>query len=333
VIDYDRTSWWRTCFSWRGTVLPHVLPRVGLLTGFCLAVYLFDELVLQPLGQNLPGLDSTGHVVLGLSLSLLIVFRTNSAHGRYWEARSHWGMIINTSRNLVRMAALYAAPADDLARLVKAYALVLKEQLRDNRDPTGIRHLLPGRVFEAVKAANNPAQLLAGFLSEWIANRRSAGQLDSILAVRLESLVGVLVEQQGGCEKIRRTPLPFVYAALIKQVLFVYLATLPFVLVPKMAFMAPLVLMVVSLGMLGIEEAGVEIEDPFGLDPNHLPLEQLCATIARDTADLTALEGPAAREQGSQSAGGARQHGGGVQDEGGLPQHSSSRPAAPAAFP
>jgi putative membrane protein len=291
VIDYDRTSWWGTCFSWRGTVLPHVLPRAGLVTGFCLVFYLVDELVLRPLGQDLPGLDPTGHTVLGVALSLLIVFRTNSAYGRFWEARSHWGMIINTSRNLVRMAAVYAAPADELARLVTAYVQVLKEQLRDNRDPTGVRRLLPGRVFEVVKAANNPAQRLAGFLSEWIAGRLGAGRIDSILATRLESLVGVLVDQQGACEKIRKTPLPFVYAALIKQVLLIYLATLPFVLVPRMAFVAPLVVMGVSLGMLGIEEAGVEIEDPFGLDPNHLPLEQICATIARDTADLTASVG------------------------------------------
>jgi putative membrane protein len=44
----------------------------------------------------------------------------------------------------------------------------------------------------------------------------------------------------------------------------------------------------VSLGFLGIEEAGVEIEDPFGSGPNHLSLEQICATIARDTAALAA---------------------------------------------
>jgi putative membrane protein len=289
VIDYDRTNWWRICFSWHGTVLPHVLPRVGLLTGVCLALYLLDELVLQPLGRGLQGLDPTGHTVLGVSLSLLIVFRTNSAHARFWEARSHWGMIINTSRNLVRMASHYAPPADDLARLVTAYVQVLKEQLRDNRDPSGVRHLVPGRVFEVIKGANNPAQRLAGFLSEWIVSQLAAGRIDSILATRLESLVVVLVDQQGGCEKIRRTPLPFVYAALIKQALLVYFLTLPFVLVPRMHFIAPLVLMGVSLGMLGIEEAGVEIEDPFGLDPNHLPLEQFCATIARDASDLTAV--------------------------------------------
>jgi putative membrane protein len=289
VIDYDRTSWWPICFSWRGTVLPHVLARVGLLTGLCLALYLLDDLVLRPLDRELVGLDAMGHTVLGVALGLLIVFRTNSAYSRFWEARSHWGMIVNASRNLVRMGAFYAGPADDLARLVTAYVVVLKEQLRDNRDVAGIHHLVPGRVFDRLATVNNPAQVLAGFLSEWVAGRLAAGRIDSVLAARLESLVGVMVDNQGGCEKIRRTPMPFAYAALSKQVLFIYLATLPLVLVPRMHFVAPLVLMGVSLVLMGIEEAGVEIEDPFGLDPNHLPLDQICAGIARDTAALAAV--------------------------------------------
>ena len=81
--------------------------------------------------------------MLGVALSMLIVFRTNSAHSRFWEARSHWGMIVNTTRNLVRLGAVYAPPADDLARLVSAYVLMLKEQLRDNFDPELIRPLVP----------------------------------------------------------------------------------------------------------------------------------------------------------------------------------------------
>jgi len=43
--------------------------------------------------------------------------------------------------------------------------------------------------------------------------------------------------------------------------------------------------------MLGIEEAGVEIEGPFGVDLNHLPLESICETIARDVHDLAEAEG------------------------------------------
>ena len=287
MIPYDRMSWWSTCFALRGSVLPHILARVGLLTGLALALYLIDEQVLRPMDRPLPKLDSLGHSVLGVALSMLIVFRTNSSNNRYWEARSHWGMIVNTSRNLVRLGAVQAGPADELARLVTAYVLLLKTSLRDTArsgqcSQSGSRTGVGSFGERCQPAAGAGAQM-----SAWVADRQREGRLDAMMASRMEGLIGVLIDNQGGCEKIHRTPLPFVYASLIKQVLFIYLATLPLVLVPVMHFMAPLVVMGVSLGMLGIEEAGVEIEDPFGLDDNHLPLEDICANIARDVQDLT----------------------------------------------
>jgi putative membrane protein len=287
VIEYERSSWWRTCLAFHGTVLPAVLGRVGLLTGFSLLLFLLNEYTLKPSGRPLPQMDQLGHTVLGVALSLLIVFRTNSANNRYWEARSHWGALVNGARNLVRYAAVYAGPADGLARLVGAYVLALKEGLRGQRDLKALRPLVPGRVFDRLGGAGNPAALLSRSLSEWVAGRQAEGRLDPVHARQMEELIGKLVDAQGGCEKIRRTPLPFVYAALIKQVLLLYLLSLPFVLV-RMDFVAPLVVAGVSLGMLGIEEAGVEVESPFGLDPNHLPLEALCATISRDVTDLAA---------------------------------------------
>jgi len=292
VIDYNREAWWQTCFSWRGTVLPYILLRVGLLTTFALLLCVLDEWGRATRGWHIPSLDPTGHTILALALSLLIVFRTNSSNNRYWEARSHWGMIVNSSRNLVRMAAVYAPPGDQLAKLVTAYVVLLKEQLRDSKDLAPIRAMVSGRQLERLAQANNPAQVLARFLSGWIQERAKAGQLDSLMAQRMETLVGGLIDSQGGCEKIRRTPLPFAYAALIKLLLFLYLGTLPFVLIDKMGFVAPLVVAGVSISLLGIEEAGVEIEDPFGLDLNHLALDQICATIGRDVADMTA-EAPA----------------------------------------
>jgi putative membrane protein len=99
------------------------------------------------------------------------------------------------------------------------------------------------------------------------------------------------LDHQGACERILRTPIPFAYAVHIKQLLMVYLATLPLALVPLMNWGAVPAVIVIAFGLLGIEEAGVEIEDPFGDDPNDLPLENLCAVIARDTAALADMAG------------------------------------------
>ena len=195
-------------------------------------------------------------------------------------------MLLNTSRNLARMGAAYAGPADDLAGLIVAYVVCLKDTLRDMTDLTPLRRSFPAPV-RASDQRGNPASRLAKALSEWIAARLKEGKLNPMQAQHMEQMVCILLDQQGGCEKIKKTPLPFVYAALIQQLLIVYLYTLPFALIPKMGFASPLVETVVALGMLGIEEAGVEIENPFGLDLNSLPLESICETITKDVTDLT----------------------------------------------
>jgi predicted membrane chloride channel (bestrophin family) len=56
---------------------------------------------------------SDGLGPLGLSssaLSLLLVFRTNASYKRYDESRHTWGVVVNTSRNLVRQAHLFFPP-------------------------------------------------------------------------------------------------------------------------------------------------------------------------------------------------------------------------------
>ena len=287
MLDYDRTSWWRTALALHGTVVPHVLGRVGILTGFCLLLCLLNEWDRDWLGYELAPLDELGHSVLGVAVSLLIVFRTNAANARYWEARALWGTLGNQARNLARLAAVYAGQAAELARLLSAYVLAIKQHLRGHHDFSEVRPLLDGRLYERITAAPNPPGLLARSLSEWVRQRRKAGKLDALMATEMERLLSDMVSAQGGCERIHRTPLPFVYAALIKLLLLVYLGTLPFVLVGRMDFAAPLVVAVVALAMLGIEEAGVEIEAPFDRDPNHLPLDALCAAIARDVTLLT----------------------------------------------
>jgi ion channel-forming bestrophin family protein len=290
MIDYQRHNWWRICLTFYGSVLPAVLGRVGLLTGFSLVLYGLYVWVHRESG-TMPAIDPLGHTVLGTALGLLIVFRTNAAYNRFWEARTLWGAVVNNSRNLVRSATVWAGPADELARLVVAYAVALREGLRGNRDLEPLlRPLLSGRLLERIAKVNNPPAALAKAMSAWIAARQAEGRLGPMEAMRLEALVCALTDAQGGCERIAKTPVPFVYSSLTKQMLILYLASLPFVLVPKMEYLAPLVVAVVSLGMLGIEEAGIEIEEPFGLEPNQLPLERICETIARDALDLSQQE-------------------------------------------
>jgi putative membrane protein len=286
MIIYDRNAWFKISTSYKGTVLPATLTRVAMITALSLVLHILKEIL--PKEYSLPNLDPLGHTVLGSTIGLLIVFRTNSSNARYWEARSNWGMLINSARSLARMGHVYAGgKASDLAELISAYVIAVKQNLRNDTDLEEISHLVPGKLFEQASRAGNAPTILARAISEWIFARYAEAKLDIRIANNMEQILAKMVDSQGGCEKILKTPLPFVYAALIKQTLMIYLFTLPFVLVERMGLAGPLIVAVVSLGMLGIEEAGVETEAPFATDANDLPLEQFCLTIVRDTHQVT----------------------------------------------
>lgn len=290
MIQYPRTSWWKVVFSYRGTVLQNIFGRVAVMTILAIAVeYLYFLSVQYGLiKQQGAGLvEPAGYAVIGSLLGFLIVFRMNSSANRYWEGRSHWGMLINSTRSLARCAAVYAPPAHDLAPLIAAYVLSIKLNLRDVRDMEELQSYLPAELYSKVIRFGNPPSAVAAAISQWIAERHRSGAIDTMQVRHMEDLLARMVDSQGGCEKIKKTPLPFVYAAMIKQLILVYLITLPIVLCGRTGWWTPVMVAIVSFGFFGIEEAGVEIEDPFGMDDNCLPLDALCVGITRDSAQIT----------------------------------------------
>ena len=268
----------------RGTVLPRTLKRVAFYGGLTAVVWAWNVY-----GMHLPAVDPLGHSLLGVALGLLIVFRTNTSYDRYWEGRKLWGQMVTATRNLIRGAASTGVDVTELVRLASAYTLTLKQHLRGSRNFSEIKPLVSDLAYAKVRAGSNPPSVMAFYLSAWIQARLTRNEIDNSWSHALESCIGTMVENEGGCERIGKTPIPFAYAAHLKQMLTVYLLTLPFVLVPMMNAVAILMVAGVTFGLVGIEEAGVEIENPFGTSPNDLPLEEFCETIARDASELARL--------------------------------------------
>ncbi len=289
MIEYNRYSWWKTTFSMRGTALPRAAARILIFALYAVGVQLAFETGLD-VGwiddQHFLGIDPVAHAVLGSLLGFLIVFRMNASSARYWEGRSHWGQIINASRNLVRIGAAHTTDGRELAGLVAGYAICLRRSLQGQRDAEETEVYLSEEVRQTVSSFGNPPTAIAAAISAWILRQFRAGVIDGLIVRQLEEQLSKLVDAQGGCEKIQKTPLPFVYVVMIKQLIVAYLLTLPIVLCERCGWWSPLLISVVSLGLFGMEEASVEIEDPFGTDDNCLDMQAYTLTIARDTGQL-----------------------------------------------
>lgn len=279
MIEYDKHSWRTTTLVYQGTSAQTMAQRLALFTGLAVAVSLVDALVFR-----LPTLPPLAHTLIGLALGMLLVFRTNASYDRFWEGRMAWGRVVNASRNLVRTARAWSGPSQDLADLASAWAVALKHRLRNSRDCADLERWLPPQVIVPISEAPNIPLAISGRMSDRIRERVAEGRLDVHLAETLERYVGQLIDEQGVCERIRNTPMPFAYVVTVRQLLLVYLLTLPFVLIGELGFWAIPAAVIITFALLSIEEVGVQIEDPFGTDPNDLPLDDLCERIAQDTA-------------------------------------------------
>jgi putative membrane protein len=237
---------------------------------------------------------------LGIVLSILLVFRTNSAYDRWWEGRKQWGALVNHCRNLA-IEIHRAFPDEDadsrlyLARRISNFCVALRDHLREGTKVEELQDLEEHeRAVYASKrhVPNHIASEIVGRLQQVYRADGYTGEDQLNLHVHTRALVDIL----GACERIKKTPIPFSYAVHIKIFILVYGLLLPFALVSMFGLWAVLVVMFVFFAFLGLELMAEEIEGPFGLDCNDLPTGVIAQTIRENVFEILApAQCPAAR--------------------------------------
>lgn len=286
MIEYDKRSWTSHLFDVEGSMVHEILGRVALCVLWAAIVATVHKMTSLHLG-----VQPVIHTLVGVALGLLLVFRTNASYDRYWEGRRLWGSIINESRNLARGVNAYLArSAPDLAgplvAWTAAYSLAVMHNLRGTTLTEEVMAQLEGRIPESdlakVCQAPHPPLAISLRISQLLAEARDRGAISDIVLGMLDANVQQLIDYLGGCERIKNTPLPYVYVVHLRRALIIYCFTLPFALVEPYGWWEILVVLLTAYTFFGIEEIGVEIENPFGHDANDLPLERFCSIIHRD---------------------------------------------------
>ena len=284
MIEYDPSDWRSHLLDIRGSMAREILARVMACTAFSAAIVAYHKFV-APIDIPL-----AAHTLIGLALGLLLVFRTNAAYDRYWEGRRLWGSIINGCRNLSLSARQYLSEDrgihEALSLWTTTFAYSTMHALRGEVSLGPLVDRLPrDEVMDTLSTCNIPLAV-ASRISEELAAACRRGLISEYVRVEMVRVVQQLVDHLGGCERIRRTPLPFVYVVHLRRALILYSFTLPMALVGSYGWSTIGVVLVLAYVLFGIEEIGVEIENPFGIDVNDLPLDQFCATVERDLALL-----------------------------------------------
>lgn len=234
------------------------------------------------------------HSLLGLVISLLLVFRTNTAYDRWWEGRKLWGALVNSSRNLALklhgiLPVSNTTERKFFLRLIPLYATVLDKHLKspalalslDENDHPELNNLnFEGHV---------PNQV-ASTLVERIYSLHKTGVISHHEFLSLTAEIGSFTDICGACERIKNTPIPFSYSSFIKRFIILYVGTLPWSLAANLGFWSIPIVLFVMYALSSLEVIAEEIEEPFGIDPNDLPTEKIAENIGKNVREILGNE-------------------------------------------
>lgn len=278
---------WHLTKSWTMVRIVRSVIAIGLYaTVVCYTVAYFE---LEPFIV----MNTSIFSLLGVMLSIFLVFRTNTAYDRWWEARKQWGALVNNTRNLaIYVDGMFPKNDDQIRQFmgkhIANFCYALVEHLRDG---TKIENLilLSEDDFEEYASKNHIPNHIAKQIFDKIAHAHRNGVINEGDYINIKAQHQSLLDILGACERIKKTPIPFSYAVYLKLFITVYAILLPISLVSSFGIITIPLSMFIFFALLGIELLGEEIEDPFGLDCNDLPTGDIAHTIKTNIFEILNL--------------------------------------------
>ncbi|PFL60518.1 hypothetical protein COJ27_21535 [Bacillus cereus] len=291
MVHYNNQNSLYQIFTLKGTVIRDIFPQILLYICVSTIVTVINHYYVEI------KINQTPWVIVGGALGLLLVFRTNTAYDRYWEGRKLFGTIGACTRNLAVSFLCYWESKEEhtdkeklkFLHLLIAFPKLAKGHLRDETDLSEIKSLLnicSEKEREILAESIHLPISIVFMLKTILSKGLKTGQIHPNAIINMEADLNTLLTAVGGCDRIKTTPIPFAYFAHIKTLLLIFCGTLPIGLVDSLGWFTVLATTFISFAFIGIEAIGVEIEDPFGQDPNDLPLEGICIGVETHLVNL-----------------------------------------------
>ena len=231
------------------------------------------------------------HTLLGFAISMLLVFRTNTAYERWWEARRLWGNLVNSSRNISLKLNVYLSTSEVVLRKkislhIGAFAHALHLHLRKETISMELAEKI--NIDTSQKNEHIPTQIINQLLSN-INTAYKNGLLTNEQFLSLNTETIVFMDVCVACERIKNTPIPFSYSVFIKKIVFFYTMTLPFGFAFSLGYVAIPVTVFIFYVLASLEIIAEEIDDPFSGDENDLPTLRLAENIERQCTEILGL--------------------------------------------
>ncbi|MBK8672956.1 MAG: hypothetical protein IPN93_08195 [Bacteroidetes bacterium] len=291
MIAYNPKEWFTFIFRL------HKADTIQKLTPMMIAIAIYGGLIAY-LELDFFQLDKESvaknitvvHSLLGFVLSLLLVFRTNTAYDRWWEGRRLWGSLVNSSRNLsIKLDALLDTEDKEnrifFAETIGLYANTLSAHLSSEEQ----RLILDEIDHPELKGMDQEGHL-PNKITSLLINKVNNLVKDKVILPEhllfINNDLSAFTDVCGACERIKNTPIPFSYSLFIKKFIFFYIMSFPFGFVFSLKYLVIPVLVFMFYVLVSLELIAEEIEDPFNNDTNDIPTKRIAENIKNQVAEL-----------------------------------------------
>lgn len=249
---------------------------------------------LMPVLQTV-AFSEAGVAVLAGAVGVFLSFRFNEAYGRWWEARTLWGGLVNASRTFARQSLTYldgpdrSGLRDELVRGQIAFVNAMRATLRGEDAAAAAAPFLSDAALHELRDAKNWPTQIAVRQHRLVANALPDDAAGQLALSRFDHTLTELTALQGGTERIKNTAFPdhvtltsrmlvwavavMVCLAFIDPIDVIYMLEFVAILIIVMAFKLVVVL-------------GEELNDPFENRPNDTPMTSLCRVIEIDLLQM-----------------------------------------------
>ncbi|OTG92798.1 bestrophin family protein [Acinetobacter sp. ANC 3832] len=282
MIVRNKANNFTLLFAWQGTILPKVLPAlIFVILISAIIGYLSSTHFL-----NIPEVPAIGFTIFGVILSIFLSFRNNACYERWWEGRKLWGALIATSRHISRDShVLNEVHREKMIYGTMLFSNLLRDRLRTQnnnieiyKDKVGIDPIRFGELTQNI----NAAQFILEDIQKDLVVALKQGQISDIIYSTLSQHIIGLGNIQAGCDRILSTPLPFSYSVLLHRTVYCFCFILPFSLEASLGIWTPVLVGLIAYLFLGLDALSTQLEEPFGIQENDLPLDSIVRLIERE---------------------------------------------------
>ena len=260
-----------------------LFPTIFLVGIYCYGVYYLEVEYLHLNSKSSISNIGMIHSLLGFVLSLLLVFRTNTAYDRWWEGRKLWGKLVNDSRNFV-IKINSILPENDVKNRtqIAKYLRFFPYFLANHLSKESTRLVLDEDFSDLQKELqHHPPAELVFLLTKKLYQLKKENKISDTEMLFLDTQLSGFLDVCGVCERIKNTPIPYSYSSFIKKFIIFYVMALPVANVVNLGcFMIPITMFVYYV-LMSLELIAEEIEDPFNNDENDIPMEAISQNIER----------------------------------------------------